>query len=747
MISSKFIPVPPLKKALPLVVRTALMILFVLVIASGRGQQGGNDLAATMRAHIERVDQHADELKVAEFAAGKDWFNSPPLRFSNELRGKVVILDFWTYCCINCIHILPDLAELERKYAGFPVAFIGVHSAKFENEKDSRQIRNAVLRYEIEHPVINDDEMNLWRAIGVRAWPSMAVVGPKGNLLLMVSGEGKKDLIDTCIQQALKFYPPEVFRYDPIPIALERDKSENALTETGLRFPAKLAFDDSGERLFISDSNHNRILITSPDGAFIDAIGSGRIGLQDGSYGQARFNRPQGIDFHKGLLYVADAENHALRQIDPESRSVKTLAGDGVQGRDYNGGAGGAAQQLSTPWDVLGYEDTIFIAMAGTHQIWKWDLNAATASRFSGDGSEQNLNASDPAKVAWAQPSGLALVNNKLYVADSESSTIRALDIVSRAADPVVGGQSDEPRNLFDFGHRDGIGDDAALQHPLGVIRIPGQSDILVADTYNHRIRLVNPSERSIKTLAGGDSGYRDGSLDEARFSEPSGFAIHPVTGLVYVADTNNHCIRIMDLKAGTVTTLGLKNIPDPLEPYAPEELTLTGFAGLDVSRLDPVKIPLAGLPESTTLTFPIRVPDGYKINPLTESLWKIRQLMPDSDATGAGQGLSDISAAVPETTTTSGSIDPENATIKLIFQKSSLTTRSAFLLEGVVYYCESGTDKDGLCKVGHFQVPVHFTNDNPTDSENKNPPGFPVTIKDMTDSIHNTADRLGFPF
>ena len=156
-----------------------------LLLEPARAQDA--QLKRLMREHIEKIDKNSEKLKIPEFPEGKDWFNSPALKFGKELDGKIVVLDFWTYCCINCIHVLPDLAELERKYAAYPVAFVGVHSAKFDNEKVSENIRQAVLRYEIEHPVINDDEMFIWRSIGVRAWPSMVVVGPKNNILLMLS--------------------------------------------------------------------------------------------------------------------------------------------------------------------------------------------------------------------------------------------------------------------------------------------------------------------------------------------------------------------------------------------------------------------------------------------------------------------------------------------------------------------------------------------------------------------------------
>ncbi|MEM7233722.1 MAG: thioredoxin-like domain-containing protein, partial [Planctomycetota bacterium] len=215
-------------------------------------------LVGEIRKHIENVDPR--NFEIPDFQKGKDWFNSPPLSFSKELKGKIVILDFWTYCCINCIHILPDLAQLETKYAGQPVAFIGVHSKKFANEGESENIRHAVLRYEIDHPVVNDDEMFIWRQIGVRSWPTLAVVGPKGNLLLMASGEGNKDVIDATIQAALDYYPAEIFRHDPLPHTPEAKKVE----KTPLRYPGKLAVDAAKKRkpveyTFCGSSNYRTL--------------------------------------------------------------------------------------------------------------------------------------------------------------------------------------------------------------------------------------------------------------------------------------------------------------------------------------------------------------------------------------------------------------------------------------------------------------------------------------------------------
>jgi thiol-disulfide isomerase/thioredoxin len=216
---------------------------------------------------------------IPDFPKNSQWFNTLPLSFTKELKGKIVVLDFWTYCCINCMHVLPELAALERKYADDPVVFVGVHSAKFTNEKNSENIRQAVLRYEIAHPVINDVDMAMWRQLGVRSWPTVVVVGPEGQILQAVSGEGQGSVIDGAIQEGLKKYKDALDK-TPIPMQLEKEK-ENSTSP--LKFPAKLATDIEGKKLFVSDSNNHRILICSFDGDILDIIGNGYAGLNDGT--------------------------------------------------------------------------------------------------------------------------------------------------------------------------------------------------------------------------------------------------------------------------------------------------------------------------------------------------------------------------------------------------------------------------------------------------------------------------------
>jgi DNA-binding beta-propeller fold protein YncE len=654
-----------------------------------RGTATGEDpdraqMTESLTAHLAKVDPLA--LEAPEFPAGKEWFNSTPLTLAKELRGKIVILDFWTYCCINCIHVLPDLEYLERKYASMPVAVVGVHSAKFENERVSENIRQAVLRYEIRHPVVNDDEMALWRTIGVRAWPSLAVIGPRGNLLLMVSGEGNRDLIDTFISIALSWYPPETFRHDPLPIRLE---SQSSKASSPLRFPGKLAVDSDGKRLFISDSNHHRVVVTDLDGKFVDVIGSGRRGLTDGSFEEATFFRLQGLAFGEGKLWVADSENHALRLVDVAARSVKLVAGDGAQGRDYEGGARGREQALSTPWDVLVHDGRVFIAMAGTHQIWSHDIATGTTQNWSGTGAERNLNAENLRLAAWAQPSGLTVGAGNLFVADSESSTVRAVDLASGATRTIVGGDDAEPSNLFVFGDSDGVGDSARLQHPLGVIWLESKRRVAVADTYNHRLKLVDPETRTIETWIGdGTPGLVDGPAKTARFHEPSGFALSSDGRTLWVADANNHSVRIVDVETGSVRTLELTSIHAPLPAEPPRRVRLADLPGTPIVRVAPFDVAKGS---EGKLRIELRLPEGHTLSTAGESLFQVCD-DPDLPLT-----FDDASAR---------GVLRTGEPIVVPFRASERLGSGLVRVEAVSYYCQG----DSACRLSAvlFEVPVN---------------------------------------
>ncbi|KAF8018310.1 hypothetical protein BT93_H3259 [Corymbia citriodora subsp. variegata] len=469
--------------------------------------------------YISDLESKGSAPLVPEFPPKLDWLNTAPLQFGRDLRGKVVVLDFWTYCCINCMHVLPDLDYLEKKYREMPFVVVGVHSAKFDNEKDLEAIRNAVLRYDICHPVVNDGEMYMWRELGVNSWPTFAVIGPNGKILAQLAGEGRRKDLDDLVEAALLYYGgKKLLENTPLPSRLEKN-NDPRLSMSPLKFPGKLAIDVLNNRLFISDSNHNRIVVTDLDGNFIVQIGStGEEGLRDGNFDEVAFNHPQGLAYNpkKNILYVADTENHALREINFVNETVRTLAGNGTKGSDYEGGGKGMEQLLNSPWDVCfePLNEKVYIAMAGQHQIWEHDTSNGVTRAFSGNGYERNLNGSSPSSTSFAQPSGISLSPDfkEAYIADSESSSIRALDLKTGGSRLLAGGDPLFSENLFRFGDHDGTGSDVLLQHPLGVLYAK-DGQIYIADSYNHKIKKLDPISKQVTTVAGtGKAGFMDGT-------------------------------------------------------------------------------------------------------------------------------------------------------------------------------------------------------------------------------------------
>uniref|UniRef100_A0A3Q1JEL0 NHL repeat-containing protein 2 n=1 Tax=Anabas testudineus TaxID=64144 RepID=A0A3Q1JEL0_ANATE len=579
--------------------------------------------------YLKKLDER-DDLKIPDFQPGLEWLNTEgPLFFNKELAGKVVLLDFFTYCCINCIHILPDLHQLEKKHSvkdGLVV--VGVHSAKFPNEKVLDNICSAVLRYDICHPVVNDSEAYLWHELEVSCWPTLVLLGPRGNLLLSLVGEGHRDRLMLFTDCALRYYGEQgLLKSHTVGIKLYKD----SLPPSTLSFPGKVAIDNSSQTLAIADTGHHRILVVSTSGQLLHVVGGPESGKRDGDLSEASFNSPQGVAIKGDTIYVADTENHLIRKIDLLEGRVSTLAGVGAQGTDKEGGAMGPQQPISSPWDVtLGtagevfFEDNVlWIAMAGTHQIWALFLadgklpkgsesKAGTCMRWAGSGNEENRNNAYPHKASFAQPSGLALAPeeswNCLYVADSESSTIRTLALKDGAVKLLVGGERD-PLNLFAFGDVDGKGVDAKLQHPLGVAWAPEQSLLYVADSYNQKIKVVDPKTKQCSTLAGtGETGNTLGpDFNKSSFNEPGGVCVGNGGKLLYVADTNNHQVKVLDLASKTVSLvrsvcLGLSG--PAKAPTLPKSAARKVMPPVAVSAGQTLIISLSlSLPEGTKLT------------------------------------------------------------------------------------------------------------------------------------------------
>jgi len=484
---------------------------------------------------------------------GTEWLNTENEITLRDLRGKVVLLDFWTYCCINCMHVLPDLKFLEQKYPN-ELVVIGVHAYKFENEKEAENIRQAILRYEIEHPVVNDSEKIIARKYAMRSWPTLIVLDPEGQYVGRVTGEGNRELLDKVVGEMIAFHRKKgTLNEQPLSFRLERQKVEPG----PLKFPGKVLVDDAGGRLLISDSNHNRIVIASLDGQLQTIIGTGKIGRDDGAYDVAQFDHPQGMALDGDTLYVADTENHLLRSVNLTEQTVSTLAGIGEQARTR--GTGGKLREtaLNSPWALSLHDGVMYIAMAGPHQLWSHRLGTDEIGLFAGNGRE-NIADGPRLSAELAQPSGITQDGEAMYWVDSEGSAVRRMPFAGKNVVTTIAGPHDVPNALFEFGDVDGKGDTVRLQHPLGIVFHKGT--LYVADTYNHKIKTVDPLTGETATWLGtGESG--DG-LDPVQLSEPAGLAV--AGNHLFIADTNNHRILVADLDTKAVSEFVVDGLAPP---------------------------------------------------------------------------------------------------------------------------------------------------------------------------------------
>ncbi len=666
----------------PAIVPTACMVALVAIIAlslscqraatadpadKSNGQAANGDSAAKDGTNAQpKNNDDSDAVADGEhpfprrFPApsldgGVQWLNAAGPIELKDLRGKFVLLDFWTYCCINCMHILPELKKLEHAYPN-ELVVIGVHSAKFETENGSENIRQAILRHEIEHPVVNDAEHVIWRRYGISGWPALRIIDPQGNLVAGHGGEIDFESLDGFLKTVLPYYKKRKL-LDESPIRFDL---ESLGPKAGaLRFPGKVLADQSGERLFIADSGHNRIVITDMHGKLIDTIGTGKAGAADGSFQEAAFDHPQGMALADEMLYVADTENHLLRKINLAEKTVSTIAGTGKQNRGmwpgmdrikFDEKTGEAdfpdrwvgkprTTPIASPWAVHVHGGHLYIAMAGPHQIWRMTLDESEIEVYAGNGREDIIDGQlvpetppriDPSGYesdysSFAQPSGFASDGEWLYVADTEGSSIRAIPFDRSKKTKTIVGTADLPGGrLFVFGDRDGKGllqtqdqfgftgdpestTGALLQHAIGVTYNDGV--LYVADTYNNKIKVIDLATADCTTLVG--TGEPGGSDNPAKFDEPAGISY--AAEKLFVADTNNHAIRIVHLEEGNrVSTLSI----DGLKPPKPTQTTRDlGFDGAKQINIPAQEVTPAG--GKIRLKVNLELPPGWKINTL----------------------------------------------------------------------------------------------------------------------------------
>ena len=563
---------------------------------------------------------------------GRGWLNTGGRNLSlDDFRGKVLILDFWTFCCINCLHVLDELRPLEEQYSDVLVT-VGVHSPKFEHEADPVALAAAVERYDIHHPVLDDPELTTWQAYTARAWPTLVVIDPEGYIVAHLSGEGHAAGLTSLVEELVAEHEAKgtLHRGDGPYVPAES-------TAGDLKFPGKaVALPETGTFL-VGDTGHHRLVELEADLTTVRrTIGSGAKGFRDGAADEAQFNEPQGVALLPAPLaaevgydvVVADSVNHRLRGVTLATGEVRTLAGNGTQrlldagnhtktGLQENSHEVGAESEaprltetrlgtdalnisLSSPWDVIHSSvlDRVVIAMAGTHQIFSYDPRSHAVEVLAGTGLEGLLDG-DASEAWFAQSSGLAEdADGTLWIADSETSAVRSLAFVEVDGRSHVQVSTAVGTGLFDFGFRDGDAEQARLQHPLGVTALPDGS-IAIADTYNGAVRRYDPATREVSTLLRG-------------LSEPSDVLVDltPVADggdpLLIVVEANRHqLVRVPLPKEALAVDEGASQTQRPKTPMSAEPVALTvRFSAPTGQKLDdrwgdPTQLKISASPES----------------------------------------------------------------------------------------------------------------------------------------------------
>jgi thiol-disulfide isomerase/thioredoxin/DNA-binding beta-propeller fold protein YncE len=488
---------------------------------------------------------------------GRAWLNTGGKTLTlADLRGKIILLDFWTFCCVNCLHVLDELRPLEEKYADVLVT-IGVHSPKFEHEKDPQALAAAVERYGVSHPVLDDPTLRMWQEYTAKAWPTLTVIDPEGYVVASMAGEGHSEGLSRLFDELIAAHEAKgtLRRGEALTVPVNE-------SPTALRFPGKAAVLDGGTFLVADSANHSLVELAADGETQLRRIGTGRRGRHDGKPGAAEFSEPGGLcvlppriaELAGYDVVVADTVNHLLRGVRLDTGEVCTVAGSGRQWRgtvDFDT-HDALAVDLSSPWDVAYFDGRVVVAMAGIHQLWWFDPATRTAGVYAGTTVEALRDG--PLDEVWmAQPSGLSTSpdGTKLWIADSESSALRWIE--GGEMHTAVG------QGLFDFGHVDGPATEALLQHPLGVLAL-ADGTVLVADTYNGAVRRYDPATRLVTTVATG-------------LAEPSDL-VRMANGDVYVVESAAH--RLASVDPAAVVVEGARHRTErPVTDLAPGEIVL----------------------------------------------------------------------------------------------------------------------------------------------------------------------------
>ena len=614
---------------------------------------------------VSSIISHFSSKNSANNLVNKDyqWINSSRNINSSDLQDRIILVDFWTYACINCLHMVPEIKKLEEEF-GNKLTVIGVHSGKFDNEKQFENIKKAVLKYDISHLVVNDADLKIWKSFNISSWPTFVLLDPKGKIIKQYQGEVSGTIIKEDIEKLIKKYNYSLNR-DELPIVLEKNKAIDRILRfpSGIEFAKDFSYKNSPKNnsLIVSNTGKNTISVISLDGETLLEIGSGNSNLEDGEIEKASFNSPRGLLFKDDILYVADTGNHAVRKVDFKSGQVTTVIGTGTKGLALAENNKATKAELASPWDLEFFPDNnhIIISNAGTHQLLKYNISEETIIPFAGSGEEELIDGKYP-NNALAQPSGLSAASGNLYFVDSETSSLRSVN-KEGMVETLIG------KGLFNFGHKDGDKEEALMQHPVGLSA--DDTGIYISDTHNNIIRKFDFKTKELSDYSGSVRGDEVGNKKSTLYNEPE--AMVSVLDKFYICDTNNGRIVELERKSGNSKLLDV--IPKSKMP----------IEGLLEYLPNLAKIPTKIVKSKSEIKISFVMKDGWKINDSSPSFFNLVEVKNNQEA--------NLIASFDGEIIKSGAI---------ILPK--LSKKNIYYLHGTVYYCED--KENALCLIKSYE-------------------------------------------
>lgn len=591
----------------------------------------------------------------------RQWFNLSKNLTKEDLEGRVVLLDFWTYACIECLETIPDMKELQERF-GDKLLVVGVHSGRFANEKNSQSIREAIIKYDITYPVIDDSNLKIWSKFQIKAWPTVVLINPRGKVETVFEGSENHEAIFKKVKKLIKKYD---FMIDgkPLPVVLEKNRVPHNI----LNFPTKIEYaknfsyqDKNSPALIISNSADNNIIISSLNGKILDKIGTKEAGFKDGNLKNASFNYPTGLLYSDNILYVADRGNHTIRKVDFTKGEVTTILGSGIRGGVITKKTNAKEVNLSSPQDLEFFpsKDFIIIANLGTNQLLKYDIKNNSVTPFAGNGKRDMVNGTYP-KNSLAQPNGLSAFRNKLYFVDSYSSSLRYVDELGKV-ETLIG------QGLDKFGNKNGKKSEALMQNPLGVYA--DQNGIYVADSYNHLVRKYDYGSQSISNFSG--NGIKANDIGQTTsYNEVSDLVF--VENKAYLVDSHNNRIVVKNNGRTSILDIipALKLPQDGLLEYLP--------------NLE--KLPNSTVESDKSINLVVQLKQGWKINEMAPSFFNLVEISGEEATLIASFDWNMVKSGI----------------IKL----PKMSHSKQYYLQGTIYYCEDR--EDALCFIRSYEAKI----------------------------------------